>query len=142
VHLDLIVKILLAGFLRVFERRLCTLYQRVAVAAVNREPRKSGLERGADITPLDAKRFVEDRPFEEDSHALCRGLRLRQHEHERAAADIAEALVVLELMLETVSDSLQQQIADVPAKGAVDLAQVHDIERNDRRPSFRHSPAA
>ncbi len=61
-------------------------------------------------------------------------LRERQHHGERAAAEIADPLVVIELMLEALGHFLQQQVAHVPAEAVVHVAQPVDVEGNDHRP--------
>ncbi len=137
VHLDLIMQVLLAGFLRLFERRLGPLHQGVAVLAVDRETGQSGLERGADRAALDMEHVAKHSAFQQRGNALCRSLDLRQHYHEGAAAHVTDSLVIVHVVFEAIGHALQQQISDMAPEAVIDVAEMNDVERDDRRRALR-----
>ncbi len=137
VHLDLIVQILLAGLLRLLQRRLRPLDQGVAVRPVHREERQSGFEGSPDGAPFDVEDVAKDGAFQQRSDTVRGRFDLRQNHGEGSSTQVADALIVVDVMLEAVRDPLQQQVADVTPETVVDVAEVHDIESHHRRRAFR-----
>src|SRR6185436_20349990 len=57
------------------------------------------------------------------------------HDHrERAASEVTDPFVVIELVLHALRDFLQQHVADVPAEAVVHVTQAIDVEGDDGRP--------
>src|SRR6185369_5334373 len=53
---------------------------------------------------------------------------------ERTAAEVAETIVVIELVFYALRHFLQEQVADVTTEAVVDVAQAIHIERDNDRP--------
>src|SRR5579863_3308947 len=97
-HLELVVQVLFAGFLRVLERRLGLLYQGAAVLSVDAVARHSRVAGNADTAAFDPEGLGEHRLLEQRCDARVGADDAGRGQHEGAAAQVADALVAAGLL--------------------------------------------
>src|SRR6185437_7121983 len=128
VHLELVVQVLLARLLGSFQSRFRTLGQGIGIVAIHRVMREPRLEGGPNRPPFNMEHLAKYGVVEQRRDIVRRQLYLWWQHDEGPTTEIAESLVIADVMLETFRNLLQEQVADVATETVVDVAQVHDVE--------------
>ncbi len=127
------MQVLLTGRLRLAQRRLRVLQQRLCVGSVGAAAGQAGLHRHRQRPAVDLERGIEqvDRVIAQEAQRFLLRARVPQDHGEISGTEIGELLRAVDGLLQPVRDLLEQEIADVPSLGVVDHAQVFDVEHGD-----------